>query len=333
MRVNGLAVAFTIFTLFLCGSACIAQETVKPQILLPSLPRSPIEVHRLSGNPIITPATDTSLGNNINGPTLIKVPKWVEKPLGKYYLYFAAHNGKSIRLAYSDLVAGPWKIYAPGVLPLGKSYFSDHIASPEAIVDEDTHQIRLYYHGLTPEERTQHTRLATSNNGLDFTAIEKPVGKSSAYWRLLKTNGWWIALSMPGRLWRSTDGITPFEMGPQLFPSSPTQVHNALLIRGDTLHIFYTRMGDKPERILHSKVILDPDWTKWKPTEPEELLASETIWEGADLPVSAGKIGALEERIHALRDPCIFVDGKKTYLLYAIAGESGIAIAELRIKK
>ena len=91
-------------------------------------------------------------------------------------------------------------------------------------------------------------------------------------------------------------------------------------------------MGDRPERILHSSVKLDPDWTKWKPSAPEELLTAETKWEGVDLPIAAGKIGALEERIHALRDPCIFVDGKKTYLLYAVAGESGIAIAELIIK-
>jgi hypothetical protein len=30
-----------------------------------------------------------------------------------------------------------------------------------------------------------------------------------------------------------------------------------------------------------------------------------------------------------LRDPGIFVEGGKTYLLYSIAGESGIAIGEL----
>ena len=26
-------------------------------------------------------------GNNINGPSLIKVPDWIINPLGKYYLY------------------------------------------------------------------------------------------------------------------------------------------------------------------------------------------------------------------------------------------------------
>src|SRR5207249_6366426 len=97
-----------------------------------------------------------SIGTNINGPSLIRVPGWVKKSLGKYYLYFADHNGKYIRLAYSDKLEGPWKICSPGTLQLSQSYFTDHIASPEVILDEGHKQIRLYYHGYTPEDRTQN---------------------------------------------------------------------------------------------------------------------------------------------------------------------------------
>jgi hypothetical protein len=43
---------------------------------------------------------------NINGPSLVHVPAWIERPLGKYYLYFAHHGGKDIRLAYADILAG-----------------------------------------------------------------------------------------------------------------------------------------------------------------------------------------------------------------------------------
>jgi hypothetical protein len=288
-------------------------------------------VKRLSGNPIISPQTDPSIGTNINGPTLIRVPKWVEKPLGAYYLYFADHNGKYLRLAYADRLEGPWKVYVPGTLQLAQSYFTDHIASPEAVVDEESKQIRLYYHGLTPEERSQHTRVAVSKDGIHFTAAKEPVGKGSAYWRLLRRDGWWYALAMPGKLLRSRDGLTPFESGPQLFPTSPTQVHSGLLLRGDTLYVFYTRAGDTPERILLSKVRLNGDWKEWKPSLPEEVLAPETPWEGTDLPLTPGKIGAVNERIRALRDPAIFEENGKVYLLYAIAGESGIGIAEVEL--
>jgi len=291
--------------------------------------RTGARVQRLPNNPIVSPASDPSLGTNINGPSLIRVPAWVEKPLGKYYLYFADHNGKYLRLAYADRIEGPWKVHRPGTLQLSQSYFTDHIASPDAVVDEEKHQIRLYYHGRSEGEAVQHTRVALSRDGLNFQAVQEPVGRGSAYWRLFRSGDWWYALAMPGRLFRSRDGLTPFEPGPQLFPVRPTQVHNAVLVQGDSLCVLYTRAGDTPERILFSRILLKPDWSKWRSTPPEEVLAPETEWEGAKLPLMSGRIGALEGPVNALRDPALFQEGSKLYLLYAVAGESGIGIAEI----
>jgi hypothetical protein len=288
-------------------------------------------VRRLAGNPIITPQSDPSIGTNINGPSLIRVPSWIKKPLGRYYLYFADHNGKYIRLAYADRVQGPWRIYAPGTLPLSQSFFTDHIASPDVIVDDKRHTIRLYYHGLTPSDGTQHTRVALSRDGIHFEAVREPVGKGTAYWRLFHYGDWWYALAMPGRLFRSRDGLTAFEPGPQLFPAAPTQVHNAVLLRGDTLHVFYSRAGDTPERIFHSTVALGPDWNQWRPSPLEECLAPRESWEGAGLPLTRGRIGAVNGPINALRDPAVFEEGGRVYLVYAIAGESGLAIAEVTL--
>ena len=233
---------------------CFSTPPVRAQVAHPadSLPRSSIQVQRLANSPIITPASDPSIGTNINGPSLIRVPRWVKHPLGKYYLYFADHNGKYIRLAYANSLHGNWKVYKPGTLQLAASYFTDHIASPDVIVDEAHHKIRLYYHGLTKSEHIQHTRVALSSNGINFVAIENPVGVGSAYWRVFQYEGWWYALSMPGKLWRSRDGLTLFEAGVQLFPSNPAQIHNACLLQGSTLTILYTRFSDKPERILVS---------------------------------------------------------------------------------
>jgi hypothetical protein len=69
----------------------------------------------------------------MNGPSLIRVPDWIERPLGRYYLYFGHHIGEYIRLAYADNLHGPWQIYEPGVLPLVASRFAGKIASPDFI--------------------------------------------------------------------------------------------------------------------------------------------------------------------------------------------------------
>ena len=46
------------------------------------------EAIRLKANPIITPEMlPSGDGEDINGPSMIKVPDWIKSPLGKYYLY------------------------------------------------------------------------------------------------------------------------------------------------------------------------------------------------------------------------------------------------------
>ncbi len=82
-----------------------------------------VRIERLADAPIITPALHPSIGENIQGPSLIRVPDWIEAPLGKYYLYFADHKGRYIRLAYADALLGPWTIHRPGSLQIEDSQF------------------------------------------------------------------------------------------------------------------------------------------------------------------------------------------------------------------
>ena len=87
-------------------------------------------------------------GDNINGPSLVRIPSWVTNRLGNYYLYFAHHSGTYIRLAYADKLEGPWSIYQPGTLKLAEAPgCTGHIASPDMHVDEARKQIRMYFHG------------------------------------------------------------------------------------------------------------------------------------------------------------------------------------------
>lgn len=289
---------------------------------------------RLVGNPILTPQSSPTLGDNLNGPSLIRVPHWVNNPLGRYYLYFAHHQGKFIRLAYANRVEGPWTVYAPGTLQLSEvSHCHDHIASPDVHVDEQQHQIRMYFHcpaeGTGRDIAIQKTFVAVSQDGLHFSPILTPLG--DPYFRVFRWGGYNYALARAGVLLRSHDGITPFETGPTLFNEDPKLVlrHAAVDIQGDRLAVYYSRIGDRPERILLSYIALVLDWQSWKASPPVTIISPETPEEGIDRPLEVSKIGEAEGRVRELRDPAIFHDGGATYLLYSIAGESGISIAEL----
>jgi hypothetical protein len=209
-------------------------------------------------------------------------------------------------------------------LQLEESFCHHHIASPDIHVDDAKHEIRMYYHGIT--DRGQRSRVAVSKDGIRFVAREEVLGEP--YFRVLRRRGYWYALGMPGILYRSKDGLTGFERGPAMFPDNMR--HSALKLDGDRLSVFYSNIGDCPERILLSTIDLKPDWTKWKPSDPILVLEPETKYEGADLPLEPSKRGWAPERVRQLRDPAIFREDGKTYLLYSVAGEAGIAIAELK---
>ena len=289
---------------------------------------------RLPHNPIITPQLSPTLGENINGPSLIRVPGWVQKPLGKYYLYFAHHQGKFIRLAYADHLDGPWKIYEAGTLHLSEvSLCHDHIASPDVHVDSDKQQILMYFHcpaeGSGKEIESQKTLLAVSPDGIHFSA--RAVALGPAYFRVFHWNGYYYAIARAGVFLRSRDGVSPFQQGPTLFNEDSNLVlrHAAVDLQGNRLSVFYSRIGDSPERILVSYINLTQDWNKWKASPPVTVLAPETDYEGVDRPLEPSKTDLAPGKVRQLRDPGIFRDGGEFYLLYSISGESGIAIAKL----
>ena len=315
---------------------------------------------RLLDHPIITPKMHPSIGRNIQGPSLIQVPDWVVNPLGRYYLYFSDHKGSYIRLAYANELTGPWLIYEPGSLHLCNSLFpieppvaprkattdfelayspsvdrshsfhtdasTPHIASPDVHVDERSKRIVMYFHGLESYAK-QTTRVATSTDGVNFTVLPEVLGNS--YFRVFQYDIWSYALAMPGQLYRSHDGLHGFERGPMLF--NPNMRHSAVFILNSTLQVFWTEVGNTPETILHSTIKLSPDWINWKESSPVEILRPEFSWEGADAPLTPSVRSTAYGHVNQLRDPAVYIENGRIYLLYAVAGESGIAIAQLNM--
>ncbi len=322
--------------------------------------RERARVERLGAGPIIYPGLHPSIGDNIQGPSLIKVPDWVDAPLGRYYLYFADHKGAYIRLAYADDLVGPWQIHVPGSVQIAESHFltqppavtpekadgiratfaksgvrilhdiieevtTPHIASPDVHVDAARQQIIMYYHGLEGVGH-QTTRVATSVDGINFTTQPQALGKT--YWRAFHWDNYVYALAMPGQLYRSRDPFNGFEEGPLLF--NPNMRHSAVLVRGDTLHVFWTQVGDMPEHIKHSTIELSADWQGWQVEGSDEVVRPEREYEGALAQLEPSVRSTAYGVVNQLRDPAIFVEGENVYLLYAVGGEAGIALARIR---
>jgi hypothetical protein len=292
-----------------------------------------VKAERFSRNPIIVPHMDGRMGDNVNGPALLRVPAWVAAPLGRYYLYFGHHQGRYIRLAYGDRLEGPWQTYEPGVLDLDQSFFVKHIASPDVLVDEARREIRLYYHGPLAEgdrggrfgHHGQATRVALSADGIHFTPQPEVLG--TAYLRVFRWRDAYYGIGKPGFIYRSADGLRDFQEGHNPFPDAMR--HCAVHLVGALLWVYYTLIGECPERIYRVPMDLRPVWTQWRPGEPELVLEPELPWEGAGLPRIPSRGGALHGPAYQLRDPYVFVEDSRAYLLYAVAGEHGIGIAEL----
>ena len=338
-----------IFARSACYAIGIVALTLLVTVRQPQA-QAAIEVERIGNGPIIVqgmPGLSGELGDNIDGPSVIKVPSWLKQPLGRYYMYFAHHRGKYIRLAYADRPQGPWKIYQPGTLRLGQmTHCFNHVASPDAIVDDENQRLILYFH--CPIERVdvkrarpyaQRTFVATSRDGLHFDPVQEDF--AAAYMRSFRYRGYTYGLAMSdktstyplwkrsGQFFRSKTGMPPFVAGPRILDEMR---HAAHFLSGYMLHIFYTVVGDYPERIYYAQVDLRPDWTEWTETAPTEVLRPETAYEGADLPLEQSKGGMSTGRERALRDPAILNDDGRLYLYYTVAGETGIAVARIRLE-
>lgn len=313
------------------------------------------QIKRSPHNPIITPESDARIEGNINGPSLIKVPEWVSNPLGKYYLYFAHHQGKFIRMAYANHVLGPYTVHTPGVLAIEDTPILRHIASPDVHIDHTHQKIYMIYHGSgfegeKPDYIGQLSLYAESSDGLSFQTEETCLGPS--YMRIFDWQGYTYGFGGGGGcyLWRTKNIHQLFERGPKLTIEAEHYTesdlitpetkkdpnfhiyrmrHPGLHLRGHELDIYYSNVGDHPERIKRTTLDLRPDWTKWQGSAPVEILKTETDYEGIDQPNEPSDGGASHEPVHQVRDPYIYIENNQKYLIYSIAGEKGLGIAEI----
>ncbi len=319
---------------------------------------------RLPQNPLITVDSSPTLGDNVNGPSIIHVPSWIPQPRGRYYAYFAHHKGQFIRLAYADAIAGPWKIYEPGVVQVKDTAFYrqqpdppgspaelyTHVASPEIYVDEAKHTLVMWVHGWWTEGQrwpmpaptarawirehgyAQFTQVAESTDGIHFE-LHPPITKTS-YLRVFPFDGMFYGMARLGVLLRSSDPMKAFEIGPNPFKGGPYDSrvrHVALLRRDRKLFVFFSGIGDAPERILLSTIDLTADWQQWTASAPVEILRPQAPYECPQIPAAPSEPGEIYGKAQQVRDPAIFEEKGKTFLFYSICGEQGLGAAEITL--
>lgn len=176
----------------------------------------------------------------------------------------------------------------------------------------------------------QSTQAAESTDGLQFTV--KPAISKSSYLRVFPHDGSLYGMARLGLLLRSKDPFASFEVGQSVFRNGgyANRVrHVALLPKGSTLYVFFTGIGDAPERVMLSAVDVSGDWQKWQASDPIELLRPQAAYECPTLPNEASDAGDIKGPAQQLRDPAVFQENGKTYLFYSICGEQGIAAAEV----
>ncbi|MFT6809042.1 MAG: hypothetical protein ACJA01_002274 [Saprospiraceae bacterium] len=361
-------------------------NSIKPTIN--SSEKNPYEfsVNRILDEPIIHKSSHqlleeetASIGYaNINGPSLIRVPSWIDNPLGQYYLYFAHHKGSYIKLAFSDTITGPWTVYDHPILPLSesglvqeegadtdlstlikytswseslalievgdkaiKAYESrnqnkikapspttPHLASPEVIIDNKTQQIRMYYHGIV-DGSLQMSKVAISEDGLKFKANPEII--SLPYLRMFQIRGNNYGLAMPGFLYKTKDGLTDFHIRNKWIFDTDVR-HSDVYVDGNSLWIYYSKVGDAPERIYYAHIdVSSDDWNDWELGPSKELLRPELEWEGTHISSAPSYRGEISKVMNQIRDPHFFKDKDgKMYLLYTGSGEQAIGIVELK---
>ena len=260
-------------------------------------------------------------GANINGPSLVRMPSHIPGVLGKYYCYFAHHNGDYIRLAYADSLAGPWKIYEKGVIPLASvpAFKQDygHLASPDALWIGET--LYVYVHGMISAETYeelgldpldittggQRTALLMSRDGIHFSEATGILG--SFYMRVFKQAASYYAIAWGDSYCALIRGPTNhLPLGPSLrtrsFPDRVSAMRpgsfdpkdNDRRIRHVAIDedpqgnfwVYYTCSYEQPESIYRARLIISDNWHDWHLKDEVCIRKPSASWEGVDLPQS-----------------------------------------------
>ena len=107
-------------------------------------------------------------------PSIFHAGEHLDKPLGEWYLYYAPHDDPGgICLMHADDLDGPWTEYENNPIIKNKwdgEYSVPHVSSPEAIWNDESDRLFVYFHGSNAV-----TRWAETEDGVNFIDTEEAV--------------------------------------------------------------------------------------------------------------------------------------------------------------
>jgi hypothetical protein len=166
----------------------------------------------------------------------------------------------------------------------------------------------------------------------DLFYVSVPVFHDGHYFSIAKRGGTTV-------LCRGASLLGPWEQGQVLDEGSRHVRHGDVHIRGNHLYVFFTVIGDSPERILLGDIDTSHalDWKDWKLHLGPILLEPEYLHEHGGAGLKISEAGPAAGILRELRDPHFLPDKESPtnylagLLFYTAQGEQGIAVARISL--
>jgi hypothetical protein len=131
--------------------------------------------------------------------------------------------------------------------------------------------------------------------------------------------------------WNSLGNIDTGQSNREVMHNRPGSIrHLAIINYKEHVFVFYSRIGDAPERIYTSNLFMFSELPRL--AHEMEILRPIYKFEGSECKLEGSAPGQSIKFENAVRDPYVFEEEGKYYLFYTIGGESGIAICELNME-